>query len=84
MINSVDTPQQRAVLRQCAAARRLRKLMPAATRVVSVAGEYGTVLRHVPGTDAQGGYLTIQWDNGNVGRHSPFGIKTLQEASHDA
>lgn len=30
----------------------------------------GTVVRHVPTTNAQGGTIVVAWDNGTTGRHS--------------
>lgn len=73
---SVDNPQQKAALRQSRAARRVRELFPEGTRVTTGAAT-GTVVRHVPLTNAQGGYLTVQWDSGVVGRINPISVKAL-------
>lgn len=62
-----DTPAQKRILRSSATARKVRQNFPAGTRIRSSAGTTGTVLRHVPGLSADGGYLVIQWDN------PPFG-----------
>jgi hypothetical protein len=73
---SNDTPQQKAILRQCKSARKVRATFPAGTRVVvDVSGVEGTVRRHVPGTDAQGGYLVVEWDNGVTGRITPINVR---------
>ena len=71
-----DTPQQKAILRQCRAAKRTRQRFPEGTRVrVPISGMTGVVLRHVPGTDAQGGSLTVRWDSGVVGRVTPINVE---------
>lgn len=78
-----DTPQQRAALRDSRAAQRARQLYPPGTRVVVVPGVgaepkpdamRGTVDRHVPGGDAQGGYLVVTWDSGVSGRITPVNV----------
>jgi hypothetical protein len=70
-----DTAQQKTILQSSAAARKVRKLFPPGTVVQTVTGAKGTVLRHVPSTNALGGSLTIKWDTGCVGR----GISTILE-----
>lgn len=78
-----DTPQQKAVLRQSVTARKVRARFPAGTRVASVGGTppkrlmEGTVLRHVPGLNGQGGYLKVQWDSGVTGRTSPISVERI-------
>lgn len=78
----VDTPQQKAILRQSRTARKVRERFPAGTRVVATSGQgaeptpgaqRGEVLRHVPGA-AQGGTLTVRWDSGQEGRVSPGSV----------
>jgi hypothetical protein len=75
-----DTPYQAALLRRSRASQRTRKRFPAGTRVAAiisgtVSDHYGTVERHVPGIDAQGGYLLVTWDaNGITGRHTPINL----------
>ena len=79
-----DTPQQRRALRSQRAAQRVRHEFPVGTRVTTrpfgsqephESGQVGTIVRHVPGNSAQGGTLTIEWDNGRTGRGiSPGGI----------
>jgi hypothetical protein len=77
---STDNPQQAAILKQSATARKVRERYPPGKRVGSVGGaegkiaELGTVVRHVPGANAQGGYLVVKWDNGTEGRISPIAI----------
>lgn len=71
-----DTPQQKAILRQSKIARKVRKLYPAGTRVTTGFMD-GTVKRHVPNNNAQGGYLTVEWDNGVTGRISPIVIRKI-------
>lgn len=82
-----DTPQQKAILRQSATARKVRRMYPAGTRVEGTSGAggegrggYGTVRRHVPMTNAQGGTLTVEWDSGHVGRVSPGSVRKVEEA----
>jgi hypothetical protein len=79
-----DTAQQKAVLRRSAVARKVRKLFGPGTRVVVTPGAgveprpgamTGTVKRHVPGVNAQGGYLVVVWDNGREGRISPGSVR---------
>lgn len=72
-----DTPQQRAIIRQCRSARRVRELFPEGTRVrARVSGWEGVVQRHVPNSNAQGGYLVVRWDrNDVVGRVSPITVE---------
>lgn len=77
---TTDTRQQRAVLRQNRTARAVRADYPAGTRVEGFTGQhgtgaFGTVKRHVPHTNAQGGVLIVQWDNGSEGRHSPVSVR---------
>jgi hypothetical protein len=71
-----DTPQQRRALRSNKAARFVRKNFPAGTRVTSGVME-GTVIRHVPGLNAQGGHLVITWDNGHTGNHGAISIRRV-------
>jgi hypothetical protein len=72
-----DTPQQARVLRTSRVARAVRAKFPAGTRVVATPGAgaeprpgaaHGVVVRHVPGLNAQGGYLVVRWDSGVEGR----------------
>lgn len=75
-----DTPQQKAVLRQCKAARATRKAFPIGSRVTArgaTEGPVGVVLRHVLATNAQGGHLTVEWAGGVVGRHGPIGLRRV-------
>lgn len=78
---SQDTPEQARILRMkgAGAARKVRKVFPEGTRVAARAGArisevHGTVVRHVPGLNAQGGYLLVTWDNGNTGRHGAISL----------
>lgn len=76
----------------CAPARRTRERFPIGCRVhvrsfnrrgevlaLSVTG--GTILRHVPSTNAQGGDLVVRWDSGVVGRHSPVNLQREDQRS---
>lgn len=70
------------VLRANPVARKVRAAWPRGQRVEGVArggptGRFGTVRRHIPGMNAQGGHLVILWDNGHEGRHS---ASTLRRA----
>jgi hypothetical protein len=82
-MNTNDTKQQTAILRQSKTARLVRAKYPAGTRVTATPGAganprpdamSGTVLRHVPALNAQGGHLTVRWDNGHTGRISPGSV----------
>lgn len=74
-----DTPYQRRILRLSHAARKVRKRFPPGTPVrVHVSGWRGTVLRHVPGMNSQGGYLTIRWVDGNTSRMSPMTVEPTE------
>lgn len=82
-----DTMAQHAILRKSGIARRVRAEYPVGSRVhvrvynttgriviaLSVLG--GEVLRHVPAVNAQGGHLTVRWDNGHVGHMSPINLE---------
>ncbi len=72
----MDTPQQKSILRRSRTARKVRAMYPEGTRVTSGKAE-GTVRRHVPGTNAQGGYLVVEWDSGYTGRISAISIKEV-------
>jgi hypothetical protein len=79
--------QQHAILRQSGIARRVRAEYPVRSRVhvrvfdktgrivvaLSVLG--GEVLRHVPAVNADGGHLTVRWDNGHVCHMSPINVQ---------
>ena len=74
-----DTPQQKAALRINRVARSVRKRFPVGTRVVvggNVEKGSGVIVRHVPQTNAQGGYLVVQLDTGVTARLSPINIET--------
>lgn len=84
MTTWTDTPQQRATLRRSAVARRVRRDYPQGQRVESVPGPgmsgngvFGTVHRHVPQSNAQGGHLVVDWDNGHRGRISPISVRPV-------
>lgn len=72
-----DTKQQAMLLRRNRIARKVRAMYPQGTRVTTGAME-GTVYRHVPGGNSQGGYLVVDWDNGVQGRISPISIKPVE------
>lgn len=73
-----DTPQQRRALRSNKAARWVRKNFPEGTRVTSGVMN-GTVTRHVPGLNAQGGHLVVEWDNGVTGRTGAINVRRIEE-----
>ncbi len=84
-----DNEQQRRCLRRNRAAQRARNMFPAGTRVTTRPfgstephpdGQQGTVIRHVPGNSAQGGYVRVQWDNGGEGTVGPGTIIPVKEA----
>jgi hypothetical protein len=82
MTDWIDTSQQRAVLRQNKTARNVRRDFPQGTRVEGFTGQhgtgaFGTVKRHVPHTNAQGGVLIVEWDNGICGRISPVAVRRV-------
>lgn len=71
----IDTPQQKHILRSSRTAARVRRMFPRGTRVEATAaadrpgnGRIGTVAAHIPGSSADGGRLTVLWDDPN-----PFG-----------
>lgn len=70
---AMDTVQQKTILRQNKVARKVRSLYPAGTRVTTGKMD-GTVKRHVPASNAQGGHLTVDWDNGTTGRIGPLAL----------
>jgi hypothetical protein len=80
-----DTPQQARILKTNKTARKVRERYGPGTRVGSVGGPdgeikaTGTVIRHVPGGNAQGGYLVVRWDNGQEGRIGPIAVKVLED-----
>ena len=79
--DSRDTEQQKVALRNTAAARKVRERFPVGTRITGrVGGQFGTVERHVPGTDAQGGVLVVKWDNGITGRTVAGSLIRAEEA----
>jgi hypothetical protein len=57
----------------------VRELYPQGTRV-STGAMQGTVYRHVPQSNAQGGVLVVDWDNGVRGRVGPI---VLTQAGRD-
>ena len=77
-----DTPQQRAALKASKVAQIVRRQFPATQRVEGRAhsgtGRLGTVQRHVPQLNAQGGYLVVLWDNGATGRHSAISLARVE------
>lgn len=77
-----DNDEQRRILRSNKSAQTTRRRFPSGTRVVpreaSDATNVGTVKRHVPGVNAQGGYLLVEWDNGATGRHGPIALKPYE------
>jgi hypothetical protein len=80
MTSWTDTPAQKRCLRQHKTARKVRASFPQGTRVEGFTGEagtgeLGTVYRHVPGGNSQGGYLVVDWDSGKQGRHSPVALR---------
>jgi hypothetical protein len=80
-----DTAQQAQALRRNPVARSVRRTFPTGTRVEGWAGSgptgaLGTVKRHVPQNNAQGGYLVIRWDNGETGRHSAISVHPVADA----
>ena len=72
-----DTKQQKAILRQSRAARTVRRRFGAGTRITTGRMD-GTVLRHIPGSNAQGGHLSVQWDSGQIGRVNPIGVRVIE------
>lgn len=78
---NTDTKQQKAVLRQNKAARVARAKFPVGAHVTSADYEglpVGTVLRHIPHSNAQGGVIVVQWPNGSVGRHGPISLRVVE------
>lgn len=82
--DSQDSDYDKRILRSNKSAQTTRRRFPSGTRVVpreaSDATNVGTVKRHVPGINAQGGYLVVEWDNGTTGRHGPISLKRHEES----
>jgi len=76
MADWTDTRQQAMALRRNKVARKVRATFPQGTRVTTGHAE-GTVYRHVPGLNSQGGYLVVDWDNGHRGRVGPIAVKRV-------
>lgn len=75
-----DTPEQRRTLRVSKSAQNAREIFPAGTPVAGrVGGQTGVVKRHVPGVNAQGGYLLVEWESGTTGRTQPAAITPIKE-----
>ena len=86
-----DTPQQKAILRRNERARKVRRMFPVGARVAAAtppdmrgnrtiqSTARGTIVRHVPGINSQGGYIVVEWDNGRTGRHGPISIMVVGE-----
>lgn len=78
-----DTRQQKAALRHNKVAQAVRRQFPEGTVVRPRRDVYkgltstGVVKRHVPGLDAQGGYLLVEWDNGVSGRMTPGNLEVV-------
>lgn len=69
-----DTPQQKATLRSCRAARNTRARFPRGTRVEATRactepgnGILGTVVAHIPIANSMGGHIRVRWDNPQPG-----------------
>jgi hypothetical protein len=78
-----DTQAQRRALRHNHTARHVRKLFPPDTPIrVKVSGWRGTVKRHVPQLNSQGGYLVVQWVDGNTSRMSPINVEPSEPHLH--
>lgn len=70
-----DTAQQKAILRNRATARKVRAKFGSGTQIVHRdSGVKGVVIRHVPGTNAQGGYLRVKWNSGVEARVNPINV----------
>lgn len=82
---NTDTPQQARTVRTNKAAKKVRKAFPVGTVVTAshpsntTNEPLGTVVRHVPHSNAQGGYLVVEWANGNTGRHSAISLRTIEK-----
>jgi hypothetical protein len=88
----IDTPQQRACLRQNKAAKLVRLKFPRGTRVEATNdlgatgnGHFGTVVAHIAGINAQGGHLNVLWDDPSpftgapvIGRMGPTSLRVVE------
>ena len=74
--------QQRAVLRQSKVARNVHARFTEGVRVRAIDGDdsspQGTVARHIPMMNAQGGTIVVDWPNGTTGRHSAGDLTILE------
>jgi hypothetical protein len=75
------TTQQQKALRSNRVARAVRRAFPEGQRVEGACGHHGTIERHVPGLNAQGGHLVVRWDNGATGGHSATELKRVEAVS---
>jgi hypothetical protein len=72
--------------RRIPAAKVVARKFPVGTRVTadhpSNVGQFpiGTVVRLVPGLDAQGGYIVVEWPNGQRGRHTAIALRVVTDA----
>jgi hypothetical protein len=81
-----DTPQQKAILRSSRTARAMRKRFSYGQRVQvyagagsdETAGVQGTVYRHVPGLDAQGGVVVVDLDTGVRARKTASSLRPVK------
>lgn len=87
LVRPEDTPGQARVLRtHCTAKAVRRRYYPgtlvqprrAANEGAIPGSPVGVVRRHVPGTNAQGGHLVIEWPNGAVGNHSAAALAVYE------
>lgn len=89
------TAQERAVLRTNRVARHVHAKFTVGTRVVAADGAppvdpnaqprrfgtvEGTVKRHIPMPNAQGGTIVVEWDNGITGRTNAGSLALVSEA----
>lgn len=79
-----DSDYDKRILRSNKSSQTTRRKFPAGTRVLPQHPDadptyVGTVKRHVPGHNAQGGYLLVEWPNGVTGRHGPISLRRAED-----
>jgi len=77
-----DTPQHRRILRTHEKAQKARIKFAPGTRVHAVGSKgdlTGEVIRHIPGTNSQGGVLLVDWSNGIRGRVNPIAVAPIDK-----
>lgn len=81
-----SSESDRRVYRRSATARRVRDMFPVGSRVAGWGGTpprasnvHGTIMRHLPAYNGQGGSFVVAWDNGYTGHASPIALIRVED-----